>query len=386
MRKAERSLEISRSVRCAWREPHAHKTFATGVSLHSHTLHSRETLDFIPRVLRAVGPAHAALEALEARHRRKTGKSIPFERAFWRPPLHPHAAYDLEVAQIRSLGLEPLVSITDHDSVESCAELDTIGIHVPYSTEWSIPYHGTVFHVGVHNLPAEQARAFESDMAAITAAPRSERIQELLAALSRFEQVLLILNHPFSCEGRVAQAHHVELLQRFLEECCGWIHAFELNGLQPLSHNLDTIRLADEWGVPVISGGDRHCCEPNANLNLTNARTFGEFVSEIRVEQRSSVLFMPQYRDPIPARYIEFMWHAVRDYPDFSGRMRWLDRVFFIREKTGENVPIAEEWTTGGPLVIRAFVAMVGLLASPWMRAVFCSTMGRIGDLEPEVS
>src|SRR5262252_3458984 len=101
MRTARRSLEISRSVRCAWREPHAHEKSSTGVSLHSHTLHSRETLDFIPRVMRASGPAYAVLQAFERKHQRRTGRPIPFERAFWRPPLHPRAAFDLEITQIR---------------------------------------------------------------------------------------------------------------------------------------------------------------------------------------------------------------------------------------------------------------------------------------------
>jgi hypothetical protein len=336
--------------------------------------------------MRSVGPAKAALEAIEAPYLRKTGKPIPFERAFWRPPLNPRAAHDLEAAQIQRLGLQPLISISDHDSVEACAELHSIGIHVPYSTEWTIPYHGTVFHVGVHNLPPEHARRLESEMAAVTAAPERDRIQELLAAMSAMEGVLVILNHPFSCEARVAQNVHIALQERFLEDFCGWIHAFELNGLQPPSSNLDTIRLADEWNVPVISGGDRHCCEPNAILNLTSARTFAEFVHEIRIEQRSSVLLMPQYRDPIPARYIEFIWHTVRAYPEFNGRARWMDRIFFTREKTGEVIPLAEEWSNGAPLMVRAVIATVGLLASPWMRAIFCTTMGRLGDLEPEIS
>ena len=30
----------------------------------------------------------------------------------------------------------------------------------------------------------------------------------------------------------------------------------------------------------MISGGDRHACEPAACLNLTNAASFGEFVAE----------------------------------------------------------------------------------------------------------
>jgi hypothetical protein len=36
------------------------------------------------------------------------------------------------------------------------------------------------------------------------------------------------------------------------------------------------------WDQTIISGGDRHGCEPSAVLNLTNAKTFSEFIDEIR--------------------------------------------------------------------------------------------------------
>lgn len=385
MRLGQRSLEISRSVHCLWREPNARDAYSTAVSLHSHTMHSHESLDFVPRVLRRVPLAHAALQRIEERHRRETGKPIPFERTSWRPPLHPHAAFDLEAAQIQNLlGLRPLVSLTDHDSLRACAELRAIGIEVPYSLEWTVPYHDTEFHIGVHNLPPEQARGLEAAMAVATAAPSSGRVAELLAGMHAMPDVLLVLNHPFSSEAHMERDWHVRLLMQFLDEFGGWIHALELNGLQPAASNVATIRLASDRGMPVISGGDRHCCEPNANVNLTSARSFSEFVHEIRVEQRSSVLFLPQYRDPISARYIEFIWHAVRTYPEFTGRTRWVDRVFF-RQDNGETVTCGSLWPNGGPAVIRGFVALIGFLASPGMRAMHCRAMFRASGLEPEI-
>jgi hypothetical protein len=379
-----KSLRTSPSVRCFWREPNAIDGYSTAVSLHSHTMHSREGLDFIPRVLRRVSLAHAALQRLEERCLRQTGKPIPFERAFWRPPLNPHDAYDLERGQIEKLlGRTALVSITDHDTLEACADLQAIGIDVPHSVEWTVPYHGTVFHIGVHNLPPDEVRSFHNEMVAITAAPCSERIARLFAELHSLEGVLLVLNHPFSCEELLERTEHVRLLMQFLEEFGQWMHAYELNGLQPPVNNVDTIRLAAERSVPVISGGDRHCLEPNANVNLTNARTFAEFVQEIRVEQRSSVLFLPQYRDPIPARYIEFIWHAVKNYDEFVGRERWVDRVFFKRD-SGEIVTCGTFWPNGGPAAVRSFISVISFLASPGMRAMLCMAMGRGVALEPE--
>lgn len=196
--------------------------------------------------------------------------------------------------------------------------------------------------------------------------------------------VLIVLNHPFSCEELLERADHVRLLQQFLDEFGECMHALELNGLQPKVNNIDTIRLAGARGMPVIAGGDRHCTEPNATLNLTNASSFTEFVHEIRVERRSSVLFLPQYRDPIPARYIEFIWQAVRNYPDFSGRARWVDRVF-VRLESGETVACGSLWPNGGPAAIRGFVAAIGFLASPGMRAMLRMAMGRAGELEPGI-
>jgi hypothetical protein len=384
MRSLPTSASVSRSVHCFWREPELPDRYAAAVSLHSHTLHSREGLDFIPRVLKSVPVAHAALERLEADYRRRTGRTIPFDRAFWRPPLHPRAAYDLECGQIHSLGMDALVSITDHDTLEACAELRAIGIRVPYSLEWTVPYYGTVFHIGVHNLPADQARGLEASMAAVTAAPSSGRIAELLDAMHAEPDVLLVLNHPFSCEGRIEQTEHTRLLREFLDEFGGWLHALELNGLQPRQSNLETINLAAARNMPVISGGDRHCCEPNANLNLTNARSFAGFVQEIRAEHRSAVLFLPQYRDSIAQRYIEFIWHAVRDYADFPGRQRWVDRVFFQRE-SGETVSCRSTWPHGGPAVIRGFISVIGFLASPGIRAMLSVARNRDAGMEPEI-
>jgi hypothetical protein len=383
MRIPRKSLEISRSVHCLWREPGSPSCYSTAVSLHSHTLHSRESLDFVPRVLRQVPLLRAVLERLEQRHRRSTGKPIPFGRAFWRPPLNPRAAHDLETAQIQHLGLQPLVSLTDHDTLEACAELHAIGVEVPYSLEWTVPYRGTIFHIGVHNLPPDRARELEAAITSTGANPASGRVADLLARMHAFNHVLLVLNHPFSCEELLERSDHVRLLLQFLDEFGGWIHALELNGLQPAVNSTDTIRLAAERRLPVISGGDRHCCEPNANLNLTNARTFTGFVDEIRAEQRSTVLFMPQYREPIAARYVEFIWHAVRNYPDFTGRARWVDRVFFEHE-SGEIMACASHWPHGGPATIRGFISVIGLLASPGMLAMLRRATGRKVELEPE--
>jgi hypothetical protein len=376
MKKIARVCDIARSVNCLWRDRSAPTTATTAVSLHSHTMHSKEGLDFIPRLLAHIPAVESLVREASDRRRRESGSGIAFERAFWRPPLHAHAAWALETKQIREgLHLKPLVSITDHDDLEACAELQALGMEAPYSLEWTVPYRETVFHIGVHNLPADKARSLAAEMARYTAAPDLCLLGSLLADLDALPDVLLVLNHPYSCELRLDRATHSALLREFFSGYGAHIHALELNGLQPASDNCAVIRMARETGLPVISGGDRHCLEPNANVNLTDATTFTDFVHEVRYRRISRVLFLPQYREPLAARYIEFIWHAVRNYTDAIGRERWVDRVFYDHEARGV-LPLAAFWPTGGPWPLRYFISTVGFLATPHVRATLRLALG----------
>jgi hypothetical protein len=194
----------SGTVQCLWKNADAARGFTSAVSLHSHTSHSREYMDFIPRVMRKVPAVDRLRRWVEEIHTTRPDRSVRYKDAFWRPPLLPRQAYDLEATQMReTLGLRPLVSITDHDNIEACAELRTLGIDVPFSTEWTIPYQGTVFHIGVHNMPADQAPALEQAMARATTNPTPELLRELFIELDALPDVLVVLNHPLSHEERV---------------------------------------------------------------------------------------------------------------------------------------------------------------------------------------
>ena len=375
------SPEPTGSVSCLWLNLKAAEPFTTGVSLHSHTYHSRERLDFIPRVLGRVPAADRLRRWLERRHHDGPEESVRYHAAFWRPPLHPHAAYDLEAAQIRSLGLSPLVALTDHDDLEACADLANLGIEAPYSLEWTVPYESTVFHIGVFNLPPSQARSLAKVLADWTANPAPELLPEIFAELDRLPDVLLVLNHPYFNEGRVARPDHTRLLAEFLRLSGAHVHAIELNGLRPAAENREAIHFALEIGLPVISGGDRHGREPNANLNLTNARSFVEFVHEIRYERVSHVLFMPQYREPIPARYIDFIWHAVEHCGALRGRERWVDRIFYANQDGSAILPLSGIWPNGGPRPVRWFLACVEFLATPRIRGTLRWALGEQGEI-----
>src|SRR5271169_2016171 len=99
------------------------KRFATGVSLHSHTLHSKETLDFIYRAACHAPILAAAVRRGERSYREKHGTEMDFSRAWWTPPLGPHQAWQLEKAQIENLDLDAQVSLTDHDQIEAGVSL-----------------------------------------------------------------------------------------------------------------------------------------------------------------------------------------------------------------------------------------------------------------------
>ena len=107
----------STRIHFQWSAEKPQARFGTGVSLHSHTLHSRELLDFIYRIARHCAPARWALRRSEARYQFLHGVPLDLSHGWWTPPLGPRDAYSVEFDQISSLGLDPIVSLTDHDPI-----------------------------------------------------------------------------------------------------------------------------------------------------------------------------------------------------------------------------------------------------------------------------
>jgi hypothetical protein len=173
----------------------------------------------------------------------------------------------------------------------------------------------------------------------------------ILGELGRIPGVLIVLNHPFWLEEGVEQADHGRALDRVLRQSNHLFHAFELNGTRRWSENRAVVDLARQWSRPVVSGGDRHACEPAACLNLTNATSFAEFAAEVR-SGRSAVLFMPQYRRSLPVRILESVWDVLRRYPEYPGRERWTDRIFY-RVEDGAATPLSTLWKHRMPWVVR---------------------------------
>ena len=329
---------------CFWHGPDLGRDTTAAVSLHGHTNRSKESLQLIPELARRGPMLHEALE----KQCRKSRIPVDFARAYWTPPLSPKLAYETEKNQIETtLGLKSLISLTDHDTIAAPLLLRTVRetAQTPISLEWSVPYAGTIFHLGVHNLPGDQAPAIMDDLAGYTRNPNEGRLVELLAMLDGFADVLVVFNHPLWTQTCVGVQRDDQALDRFLNRAVQFLHAFEINATRSTKENNLVRNLAEQWGQPLVSGGDRHGCEASGALNLTSAETFGEFVNEIRLDQRSHVLLMPQYTEPVSIRTTRTLLDVIRNYPEYPiGSQRWDERIFHPDANGGPDRPISTLW------------------------------------------
>jgi len=353
------------SISYLWRDPHAPRGFRTGVSLHSHTNQSTETLDFLANFGNQYPVLRPLLFRMERRAEAVHGIKINYAAAYWTPPMTPRLAFDLERTQIEKLDLAPMVSLTDHDTINAPMLLRTIpsARQIPVSVEWSAPYGDQSFHLGVHNLPSARSTEWMATLADYTAYPSDRRLTEILAALNAEPNVLVVFNHPMWDLYLVGREKHEFLVNEFLQNNGAFLHALELNGLRHWAENRATRQLAERWHMLLISGGDRHGVEPNATINLTNATSFTEFVHEIRREKKSEMLFMPQYAEPWKHRILQSTIDAVRNYPEFpQGSRNWDDRVYHP-DMNGVVRPLSEVWPGGkAPRAMRAVIGAVQLM------------------------
>jgi len=373
------------SVSYLWREPNAAKAFRTGVSLHSHTNQSVETLDFIAELSTDFALLQPIMRWAEERSARCSGIRPDYARSYWTPPLTPRLAFDLERTQIEDqLSLAGLVSLTDHDDIAAPMLLRSVpsARHIPVSVEWSVPYANhsavpnakpTAFHLGIHNLPSTSAAEWITRLNAFTALNVDTRpaalLHELLNELHALPDVLILFNHPLWDLYRIGQDKHDVLVNDFLALHGQCIHALELNGLRDWTENRNVQTLARQWNQLVISGGDRHGLEPNANINLTEASNFTDFVHQVRRDRISHVLFMPQYKQPWKHRILQSTLDAIRNYPNFpEGSQRWDERVF-APDKNGEMKALSTLWPDkngipGGPVpvYITAILSLVKMM------------------------
>ena len=323
-------------------------------------------------------------------------------------------AFELEANQIRRAGLDPLVSITDHDTIAAPQLLRSLASArgIPVSLEWTVPFGATEFHLGIHNLPSAAAYSWMSRLARYTenrlaqatahiagsfvpgssaagksdAGGKREKLGTLLAELDGLPGVLVILNYPVWDLYKIGAALHRRELTRFLTSYGHCLHALELNGLRDGRENRAVARLARETRHLLVSGGDRHGTEPSACINVSHARHFREFVDEIRVERQSHVFFMPQYQRPWEQRILHSTLDAVTDFPEFpEGWQRWDERAFHP-DRNGEMRPLSQLWEDGkAPLPLRAAIQLVRLGRNQALSRAFSLGFGDRIDVRAEL-
>lgn len=356
----------------------------SGVSLHCHTRHSREMLDFVPHYAEKLPIVAYFWKRERQRFFEREGEFPNFSNAFWEPPMDGQSIYNIEKTQINETGLNAIVSLTDHDCIDAALEVNkhAENSQAPISFEWTVPFSFGFFHVGVHNLPKERAVELTKTLLDFTFVAENhteEKLREMFALLNDLPGVLVILNHPLWDIEIVGKESHELLLKDFLKMHGRWIHALEINGFRSWSENKAVIELAESLEMPIVTGGDRHGCRPNTVINLTKSETFAEFVEEIRIDKRSDVVLMPEYRQPLHSRQLQSFAEILKYYPEFpEGRKKWYERVHFdIRDGHGVR-PLSVHWLNGVPTWLGAVIWTLGFLGSPAARPIFSLTRKKI--------
>jgi len=272
----------------------------------------------------------------------------------------------METRQVENqLCLKAVVSITDHDNLDAPMSLRVLegSVDTPLSLEWTVPYQNTFFHLGVHNLPADEAHSLFAAMRNYTAAPSSEGLDDVLAELDQHREVLIVLNHALWDETGVGKDRHRQCLDAFLGRFSERIHALEWNGFRSRRENLAVAALASSRGIPLAAGGDSHGRRPSTVINLSEADCLSEFVLDIRRRRQPAIAIMPEHREHRTLRILEAVCEVLREDPSHGlGWKRWGDRVFY-RNDAGATVPLSSYWRESAvPFIIRTFVGLMFLV------------------------
>jgi len=206
------------NVSYLWRDRGAARGFRSGVSLHSHTNQSHETLDFLASLGNQYPLIRPLLTRMETRASSRHGLRVDYARSYWTPPMTPMLAFDVEKRQVEQLGLDAMVSLSDHDNIRAPMLLRTVpsARRIPVSVEWSAPYAGVQdFHLGIHNLPSGRAAQWMQIFADFTRRASDARLTEILAALDAEPDVLVVFNHPLWDLFLVGQQRHEFLVNEF---------------------------------------------------------------------------------------------------------------------------------------------------------------------------
>jgi hypothetical protein len=353
----------------------------TAVSLHAHTRHSKENLGFVHGCAGRIPVVSRFYRQERNRYLRYQRKALDFRRAYWTPPLPARKVYESERDRIHdSLGIEALVSLTDHDEAPQTLspQYSDSWQKMPISLEWTVPISPNLFHLGVHNVPFALSRTIVKGLMSYTNSPGEGDLDQLLDWINEHPETLVVLNHPLSDLKPVGREALKKSVGKFLSRYRGKVHALEINGYRTWEENRATMALAERFQLPLISGGDRHGCACNAVLNLTSAESFSEFAAEIRHDRISRIIIMPEYRNKsLLVRKMETVADFFRDYPQCPhGRQPWTDRVFFQLED-GAVRPLSFYWQRTVPMWVKSVMWIIRLVGLQYAREILRIVLAR---------
>jgi hypothetical protein len=151
------------------------------------------------KLAKRLPPMRFALTKGRERYRAAHGTNLDLTRAWWTQPCAPLDAWNLETKHIHDfLDMKALVSLADHDNIDAPANLRILDTcrEILISLEGTVPFENTFFHLGVHNLAADRARAIIRELEDFTHRPyeasgHSRHAHSESGDLDRFQPSLL---------------------------------------------------------------------------------------------------------------------------------------------------------------------------------------------------
>jgi hypothetical protein len=84
----------------------------------------------------------------------------------------------------------------------------------------------------------------------------------------------------------------------------------------------------------------------------------------------------------MPIRMLEAIWDILRPYPEYPGRERWIDRLFY-RDEEGTARPVSAVWRDHVPWIVRPGAGLVQFLAAPGVRSALRFLLTRRAETLP---
>ena len=194
-----------------WRDPNAPQGFRSGVSLHSHTNQSKETLDFLANFgnqYPLMRPLMSRLERrseADARHARELCGQLLDAADDAQAGLRPGERSRSKSWTLPRWFRSPITTTSRRPCC--CAPFPARG---RFRFRWSgaRPMAMQSFHLGVHNLPSAKATEWMDDAGGLHRQPQRRAADRDSGALHEEPNVLVVFNHPHvgSLPGRQGEA------------------------------------------------------------------------------------------------------------------------------------------------------------------------------------